>query len=224
MAIIRVWDGRSALLWWWHHHRVGDGMLQLWALLVVMCVSVRRHRRRGHRRSRACTIRWWWWIRSWRRHPVGARGRHVSHSRRIHTIRRMHTRGIWHMLHIGSWHEARRRRRHAGHHRLAMVIPRISIDISSTRRGGSSLVFLVRRRWHWCRSRRRHMRSMRSRRVLGRRVHHHVSLAAIRPHCRYLRSISDFVVLERIEVILDVDRGTLLDGTRAKEGIGCDGL
>ena len=63
---------------------------------------------------------------------------------------------------------------------------------------------------------------VRSGRVLRSWVHLHVSLATVWPRLCDLRSISDFIVLERIEVILDVDGRALLDGARAKEGIRRD--
>jgi len=60
---------------------------------------------------------------------------------------------------------------------------------------------------------------LRRRLVLQGREHTHVALAAVRPHGNNLARLHDFVVLEWVEVVLDMDR-SLLDDLGAKEWIG----
>jgi len=56
--------------------------------------------------------------------------------------------------------------------------------------------------------------------VRQRREHVRISFTTIWPHCDDIASFSDFVVFERIEVILDMNRN-FFDSFRSEEGIGC---
>jgi hypothetical protein len=55
--------------------------------------------------------------------------------------------------------------------------------------------------------------------VLGRREHMHIAFTAILPHRDNCRSLDNFVVLEWVKVIFDIDWGIFLDGPCPKEGI-----
>lgn len=56
--------------------------------------------------------------------------------------------------------------------------------------------------------------------VLQGREHMHVTLATVRPDSSDLVRLHDFVVLEWVEIILDMNRSFLHD-LGAKEWIGC---
>jgi hypothetical protein len=144
ITVVRMWWGRAGGRR--HHHLIRDGMLHLWALVVIVWVCVSRNRRRGHGRTLR-SVRWRR-IRSRRRH-VCLRRRHLAHGRRIHAIWRRHTRRIRHRLHEVSRHVSTRRAgRHSGHHWLSRVtVRRISVDVSPGGGLSSSLgsgVLLVR--------------------------------------------------------------------------------
>lgn len=55
--------------------------------------------------------------------------------------------------------------------------------------------------------------------VLQGREHIHVALATVRPHGNDLACLHDFVVLEWVEVVLDVNR-SFLDDLGTKKWIG----
>jgi len=147
---------------------------------------------------------------------VGLRRWHLSHAwRGVHRIWGRHPRRVRHRLHERSRHVSARgtRRRHTGHHWLCRISIRwISVDVSSSCCLCCRVLFV--RRWrHRGRSRRANMRRMLRRLVLLSRwwEHLHVPFARVWPHRRNLCSVCDLVMLEWIEVVLDMHRGTFLD-------------